>query len=78
MLTALIEERGLDPALRLIKVLGGWPVTSNETWNDEEFDLIHLMYRLILYNNKILIEQWISADDKNSDVNIIQVKYFII
>ncbi|OWF36277.1 neprilysin-like [Mizuhopecten yessoensis] len=69
----LIEERGIEPAIHLIEELGGWPVTFvNGTWPEETFDLTGLLIKLRLYNNKILVDQWVSADDKNSDVHIIQ------
>lgn len=43
------------------------------TWSEENFNLIDLMVKLRFYNNKILVDQWVSADDKNSEVNVIQV-----
>ncbi|KAL5013750.1 hypothetical protein ScPMuIL_008020 [Solemya velum] len=70
----VIDERGLQPVYTLLEELGGWPVTGmNSSWEPEKFDLIALMVELRLYNNKIIIDQWVSADDKNSEVNIIQL-----
>ncbi|XP_063409498.1 neprilysin-4-like [Mytilus trossulus] len=70
----LIDERGIDPAYDLLEELGGWPVTEREaTWSEENFNLIDLMVKLRFYNNKILVDQWVSADDKNSEVNVIQI-----
>lgn len=72
--SALIDERGIEPAYNLLDELGGWPVTEREPrWSEENFDLINLMVKLRFYNSKILVDQWVSADDKNSEVNIIQV-----
>lgn len=72
----MIDDRDLKPAHPLLEELGGWPVTEGNQWKEEEFDLIDILARLRLYNNKILIEQWVGIDDKNSDENILQVTYF--
>ncbi|XP_050412278.1 neprilysin-4 isoform X2 [Patella vulgata] len=69
----LIDQRGLEPILNLLNELGTWPAVVGDSWKEEEFDLIDLIIKLRLYNNKILVDQWVSADDKNSDVNIIQL-----
>ena len=62
----------MDPVYSLLEELGGWPITGSQ-WKEEEFDLIDLMVKLRLYNNKILLDQWVGPDDKNSEVNIVQV-----
>ena len=72
---ALIDERDLEPVYVLLEELGGWPITGSPLWKEEEFDLIDLLVKLRLYNNKILVDQWVGPDDKNSEVNIIQVLY---
>ena len=68
----MIDERDLDPVYVLVEELGGWPITGSQ-WKEEEFDLIDLLVKLRLYNNKILLDQWVGPDDKNSEVNIVQV-----
>lgn len=70
---SLIDERDLDPVYVLLEELGGWPITGTNLWKEEEFDLISLMVKLRLYNNKILVDQWVGPDDKNSEVNIVQL-----
>ena len=45
-----------------------------ESWREEDVSLMDLIIKLRHYNKKILIEQWVSADDKNSTVNIIKVR----
>lgn len=67
----VIDERDLKPAFDLLQELGGWPVIG--MWQEDTFDLIELLATLRLYNNKILVDQWVGPDDKNSDVNIIQL-----
>ena len=69
----MIDDRDLKPAMALLDDLGGWPVTEGDNWKDNNFDLIDLLARLRLYNNKILIEQWVGTDDKNSEQNVLQV-----
>ena len=66
--------QGLEPINGLLAELGGWPVVTGPSWREEDVDLMDLIILLRHYNNKILIEQWVSADDKNSEKNIIQVR----
>ncbi|XP_060595469.1 neprilysin-4-like [Ruditapes philippinarum] len=68
----LIDDRDLAPAFVVLEDLGGWPVADKE-WDKNKFDLIDLLAKLRLYNNKILIDQWVGPDDKNSDDYIIQL-----
>ncbi|XP_061163331.1 neprilysin-like [Saccostrea echinata] len=72
---SMIEERGLGPVNKFLEELGGWPVTFNtsQQWDESKFKFTELLVKLKLYNNKIFVDQWVSADDKNSDVNIIQL-----
>ncbi|XP_064611411.1 neprilysin-like isoform X2 [Liolophura sinensis] len=69
----LIDSRGLNPAFTLLEEFGGWPVVNGSDWDETSFDLVKLLAKLRLYNNKILIEQWVGSDDKQSDTNIIQI-----
>ncbi|XP_068156294.1 neprilysin-4 isoform X2 [Drosophila tropicalis] len=67
----LLASRGLEPLHTLIRQLGGWPVLDRD-WNPENFNWQHLAATLRRYNNDILIVQWVGADIKNSEENIIQ------
>lgn len=68
----IIKERGALPLLDILDLLGGWPaITPN--WKEDDFDFVTLMGELRLYNNDILISEWIGPDIKNSDLYIIQV-----
>ncbi|KAK2148688.1 hypothetical protein LSH36_487g03042 [Paralvinella palmiformis] len=67
-----IEARGDDPLRDIIHSLGGWPILD-DYWDEKNFDIIDLIARLRLFNNRVLINSWVSADDKNSEVNIIQL-----
>ncbi|KAH8409834.1 hypothetical protein KR222_009267, partial [Zaprionus bogoriensis] len=69
--SALLARRGLEPLQQLIRQLGGWPVLERD-WRSAQFNWQHLAATLRRYNNDILIVQWVGADIKNSEENIIQ------
>ena len=60
------------PLITLLGELGGWPILRSD-WDANKFDWLLLVARLRLYNNHILISQWIGPDVQNSDRYIIQV-----
>jgi len=62
------------PLRRTLASLGGWPVAS-QNWKPPSFSIEVLLGRLRgEYNERVLIEQWVGPDDKNSSVNILQVR----
>lgn len=67
----ILERRGHQPLLDLLNLLGGWPIL-NPKWKDDGFNWIELMAKLRLYNNDILISEWVGPDIKNSDEFVIQ------
>ncbi|KAJ0177356.1 hypothetical protein K1T71_007365 [Dendrolimus kikuchii] len=67
----ILQKRGHQPLLDLLNLLGGWPILS-PIWNEEDFDWLELMAKLRLYNNDILITEWVGPDIKNSDEYVIQ------
>ncbi|KAH8343655.1 hypothetical protein KR059_002909 [Drosophila kikkawai] len=67
----LLARRGLEPLHTLIQELGGWPVLDQQ-WSDANFNWQVLAATLRRYNNDILIVQWVGADIKNSEENIVQ------
>jgi hypothetical protein len=42
-------------------------------WDSSQFDWLLLMAQLRLYNNDILISEWVGPDIKNSNEYVIQV-----
>lgn len=68
----LIEERGDGPLKQLLRDIGGWPVLD-ATWDEAKFDWVSQAATLRLLNNRVLINQWVSSDDKNSSINVIQL-----
>lgn len=67
----ILQKRGHEPLLDLLKLLGGWPILD-PTWKNLKFDWLELMAKLRLYNNDILISEWVGPDIKNSDEFVIQ------
>jgi len=69
--SAVLAKRGLEPLHTLIRELGGWPVLESQ-WSESNFNWQVLAATLRRYNNDILIVQWVGADIKNSEENIVQ------
>ncbi|XP_066995485.2 neprilysin-4 [Anabrus simplex] len=67
----IIQTRSTEPLRTLLRSLGGWPMLE-PAWKSSKFDLVYLMARLRLYNNDILLSQWIGPDIKYSNEYIIQ------
>lgn len=67
----ILDKRGHQPLLDLLNLLGGWPILDPK-WKDDGFNWIELMAKLRLYNNDILISEWVGPDIKNSDEFVIQ------
>ncbi|KAI4470500.1 zinc metalloprotease family m13 neprilysin-related [Holotrichia oblita] len=68
----IINQRGAKPLLHLLSELRGWPILE-KNWDASNFDFIWLVAQLRLYNNDILISEWIGPDIKNSDEYVIQI-----
>ena len=77
LLPALIEERGADPLHDFLAGMGGWPVLDPNWASTDDFSWQDLVAELRLLNNRVLINMWVSADDKNSSANIVQVSRII-
>nr|XP_037872944.1 neprilysin-4 isoform X2 [Bombyx mori] len=67
----ILKKRGHQPLIDLLDLLGGWPLL-NPYWNSSNFDWLELMAKLRLFNNDILISEWVGPDIKNSDEFVIQ------
>lgn len=67
----ILAKRGYQPLLDLLDVYGGWPIL-NPAWQQTDFDWLELMAKLRLFNNDILISQWVGPDIRNSDEFVIQ------
>ncbi|RZB39266.1 endothelin-converting enzyme 1-like, partial [Asbolus verrucosus] len=67
-----LKQRAEKPLIKLLNELGGWPIIQPD-WDDTNFDLEKLMADLKLFNNDILITEWIGPDIINSKNYIIQI-----
>lgn len=67
----ILQKRSHQPLLDLLDHFGGWPILK-DNWVPDNFNWIDQMARLRLYNNDILISEWVGPDIKNSDEFIIQ------
>lgn len=68
----ILEQRKERPLIQLLDELGGWPILRSD-WNPDKFDWLLLTAKLRLYNNDVLISEWVGPDIKNSDKYVIQV-----
>ncbi|XP_019700652.1 neprilysin-4 isoform X3 [Harpegnathos saltator] len=67
----ILEQRMEQPLIQLLDQLGGWPILRPD-WNSDKFDWLLLTAQLRLYNNDVLISEWVGPDIKNSDKYVIQ------
>ncbi|KYM79518.1 Endothelin-converting enzyme 1 [Atta colombica] len=67
----ILEQRMERPLIRLLDQLGGWPILK-PNWDPDKFDWLRLTAQLRLYNNEVLISEWVGPDIKNSDKYVIQ------
>lgn len=58
----------------MLDSLGGWPVAV-KNWTPPAFSVESMLGRLRgEYSEAVLVELYVGADDKNSSVNILQVR----
>ncbi|KAG7188439.1 hypothetical protein KM043_008081 [Ampulex compressa] len=67
----ILEQRMERPLIQLLDEFGGWPILRPD-WKAFKFDWLLLVAQLRLYNNDILISEWVGPDIKNSDEYVIQ------
>ncbi|XP_035741301.1 neprilysin-2-like isoform X2 [Vespa mandarinia] len=70
-----IEEKGLEPLLNILQVLGGWPVLEGDTWKEENFNWKDSVYKFRTkgYSVDYFIDFSIGVDLKNSTIRIIDL-----
>lgn len=69
---ALIDKEGLRPIHKLFEEFGGWPILEGDAWENKR-ETFSLLVNQFNYNTKALVDHLVGADDKNPDLNIIQV-----
>ena len=75
--SALINERGVSPLLPFLHELGDWPVLQ-PSWNESGYDVTELVAKINKLGENALWDEWVSADGRNSDSNIIQVSLIFV
>ncbi|KAL1137603.1 hypothetical protein AAG570_009299 [Ranatra chinensis] len=69
-----IRRVGDVPLRAALDLLGGWPVVVGPSWTPPNRSLEELLGTMRgLYNEGVIIEQWVGPDDKNSSANIVQL-----
>ncbi|XP_034935732.1 neprilysin-2-like isoform X2 [Chelonus insularis] len=70
-----IEEEGLNPVLRILKKLGGWPVLEGDLWNENDFHWTQSVYKFrdLGYSVDYFIDFSISVDLKNSTKRVLDL-----
>lgn len=67
-----IEKLGYQPLYDLLNTLGGWPIIT-PSWTDDQFDLMTVLSKMRLLNNRYLIDGFVTVDYKNSTNRIFKV-----
>ncbi|KAK0169456.1 hypothetical protein PV327_011558, partial [Microctonus hyperodae] len=70
-----IEEQGIEPLLKILKKLGGWPVLEGEKWNESNFNWIESVYKFRDegYSVDYFFDFSIGVDLKNSTKRVIDL-----
>ncbi len=65
----------MDTVLSILdNELGGWPILNGLSWNQTQFNLSRLLFKLREYNNNIIYNCGTATDDKNSSAYYIRVR----
>ncbi|XP_067950670.1 neprilysin-like isoform X2 [Watersipora subatra] len=70
-----IEKLGYQPLYDLLNTLGGWPIIT-PSWTDDQFDLMTVLSKMRLLNNRYLIDGFVTVDYKNSTNRIFKFAEF--
>ncbi|XP_043683237.1 neprilysin-2-like isoform X2 [Vespula pensylvanica] len=70
-----IEEKGLEPLLDILQILGGWPVLEGDAWKEENFNWKDSVYKFRTrgYSVDYFLDFSIGVDLKNSTIRIIDL-----
>lgn len=76
---SVLEKRGAEPLKQLIKFVGSWAINDNASqvgaWSPESWNFEQTLSRIHKLKSMPLFYMFVSADDRNSSQNIIQVKF---
>lgn len=76
MNTTIIEERGINPFLDILKEFGGWPVIEGDSWCDNSFDWVQIIkqFRRRGFNTRVILSLGLGTDTKNSTRRVLIVR----
>lgn len=76
IISAVIEQQGLNPLLNILQKLGGWPVLEGDQWNENDFNWKESVYKFreMGYSVDYFIDFSIGVDLKNSTKRTIDVR----
>lgn len=66
-----IEKLGGQPLQKLLSGIGAWPKLNETT----HLDIQDYVEKIKAYGINILFAIWVGVDDRNSSVNILQVRF---
>ena len=73
-ISAQYEHVSHTPLSEVLVNLGRWPIIDSR-WSESSYNLEDILGTMRgIYNAPILIDSWVGADDKNSSMNVIQVR----
>ena len=69
----IIEERGVEPLISVLKDMGGWPVLEGPAWDKDGFKWYEMVYRFrdMGYPVGYLVGFWVSTDLKSSSKRVL-------
>ncbi|XP_044018489.1 neprilysin-2-like isoform X2 [Aphidius gifuensis] len=70
-----IEKQGIEPLLKILEKLGGWPVLDGDNWNENNFDWRDTIYKFrdMGYSVDYFLDFSIGFDLKNSTKRVIDL-----
>ncbi|XP_026282422.2 neprilysin-2 [Frankliniella occidentalis] len=74
--TTRLEERGLEPARKILEVAGGWPLLENDSWDESKFDWQQTLYafeEMGISSEYFLFNVAVSVDAKNATKHITHI-----
>ena len=79
---SVVENHGAEPLKKLIHFVGSWAINDNtsgaEPWSPESWNFEQALSRIHKLKSMPLFYLFVSADDRNSSQNIIQVGFIIL
>lgn len=73
--SALIEQRGVEPLLKIHEELGGWPVVKGDAWDESAWNWVKSVqdFRQRGFSTDYIFDFSVGTDLKNSTRRIIDV-----